>query len=64
MDNVCGKCQFFERMKWHKSVDPKEEDQHGGKCVLLARTLTNSCLWNVEYLYVMDNFGCSMFKSN
>ncbi len=52
-------------MRWHKSIDPDEGEQCGGNCVMLARTLqiTNSELWATEHLYVMEEFGCSMFRA-
>ena len=60
----CGNCVYFERMKWHKTIQENEGYQHGGNCVMLARALelTNSFLWDKKCLYVMETFGCVLFK--
>ena len=65
MEGRCGDCRFFERGKWHKSIDTSEGDQLGGRCELLCELLqmTNSAMWHMKSLHVQESFGCSFFKS-
>ena len=62
--NTCKNCQFFERGKWHKSIDNNETERLGGQCKMILNVLQieNSWLWNKDYISVQDSFGCSLFK--
>ena len=55
----CKTCQFFERGRWHKVVDPEESEQLGGYCEVLDRMLkmTNSFMF-YNRVYIQESFGC------
>jgi len=63
---TCKDCSFFKRARWHKMIDPKEEEQLGGNCEMLTRILSlsntsfNLCFGND--LYVFESFGCIGFR--
>lgn len=64
----CGTCQFFQRGRWHKVIDPDESEQKGGYCEILFKALlmTNSHKMNIlsdGKLYVQDTFGCSLHRN-
>jgi len=60
----CKTCEHFQRDKWHKSIDPKEEEQLGGHCEILLKMLqmTNSKLCWLERLHIQESFGCVFHK--
>jgi len=60
---TCKDCRFFNRWKWHNSIDPDEGPQLGGDCDLLRKVLgmTNATLhWNK--LHVQESFGCIFWQ--
>lgn len=64
MKKTCKTCEYFERNKWHKSIDSEEPYQLGGHCEVLDRVLciTNGFLWN-ERIHIQENFGCVFYKN-
>ena len=61
----CRDCVYFNRWKWHQTIDRNEENQMGGDCDVLLKILqkTNSSLWAKEKLHIHDSFGCVLGKA-
>jgi hypothetical protein len=64
--NMCKDCKYFEYGWWiDPSTGKRVDKQHGGRCKLLLETLKMNnykMVW-LEELYIMESFGCVMFKN-
>ncbi len=64
MNKTCKTCEYFERNRWHKSIDPEESYQLGGYCEVLNKVfrITNAFMWN-ERIHIQESFGCVFYKN-